>query len=97
MRTRTIGLTALLLGTALATVPALAQSYPTGRTANDGGQVTAQTGGQTTGSASNMQAKRQNGDLYAFGGQGQPPAPQSHYPVGRAANDGGMVSGSPGR
>src|ERR1700733_1903253 len=100
MRSTRIGLSlvALGLGTALATVSAFAQNYPIGRSANDGGMVTAQplspTGGQRTGSISNDQAQRQSpsGDIYAFGGQGQPPAPASHYPVGRAANDGGMVT-----
>jgi hypothetical protein len=93
-----LSLAALGLGTALATVSAFAQNYPVGRSANDGGMVTAHsqspTGGQRTGSVSNEQAQRQSpsGDIYAFAGQGQPPAPASHYPVGRSANDGGFVT-----
>jgi hypothetical protein len=100
MRSTRLGLSlaALGLGTALATVSAFAQNYPIGRAANDGGMVTAQTqsptGGQRTGSVSNDQAQRPSpgGDIYAFSGQGQPPAPASHYPVGRSANDGGIVT-----
>jgi hypothetical protein len=50
-----------------------------------------QTGGQRTGTISNDQASRPNSDIYAFGGQGQPPAGGFHYPTGRAANDGGLT------
>ena len=93
-----LSLAALALGTALAAAPALAQNYPVGRSANDGGQVNAQpqTGGQRTGSASNTQAGNAGGDIYAFGGQGQPPGVGYHYPVGRAANDGGFVTAQSG-
>jgi hypothetical protein len=93
LSTISLSLAALSLGTALATVGASAQTYPTGRNANDGGMVAAQsqTGGQRTGTISNDQASRPNGDIYAFGGQGQPPAGGSHYPVGRNANDGGLT------
>lgn len=94
---KTLGLAAL--SAALISTTAFAQDfkYPVGRAANDGGMVQAQgqqapDSGQRTGSASNTQATRQGGDLYAFGGQGAPPAAQYHYPVGRAANDGGMVT-----
>jgi hypothetical protein len=79
--------------------------YPVGRSANDGGanygsQATAHTeaptGGQRSGSASNEQAQTSSphGDLYAFGGQGQPPGAGYHYPIGRSANDGGMNYGT---
>jgi hypothetical protein len=99
MRATHISLTlaALGLGTALVSATAFAQNvkYPVGRAANDGGMVAAQSGGERSGSASNTQAARlggQGGNVYAFGRQGQPAAPQSHYPMGRAANDGGMVA-----
>lgn len=84
--------------------PAGQYHYAIGRSANDGGMgYSAQntphtgspTGGQRTGSASNEQAQTAspNGDLYAFGGQGQPPGAGYHYPLGRSANDGGVNYG----
>jgi hypothetical protein len=97
MRSTKIALSAAALGAALISTAAFAQDYKVGRAANDGGLVQAQgqqapSSGQRTGSASNTQATRPGGDIYAFGGQGAPPAAQYHYPVGRAANDGGMVT-----
>jgi hypothetical protein len=90
---KTLGLA--VLGAALMSTAAFAQDYKVGRAANDGGMVQAQQqapdSGQHTGSASNTQATRQGGDVYAFGGQGAP-TQQYRYPVGRAANDGGMVT-----
>jgi hypothetical protein len=82
--------------------PASQYHYPIGRSANDGGMnysaqspTQSPTGGQRTESASNNQAKTPspNGDLYAFGGQGQPPGAGHPYSVGRSANDGGMNYG----
>lgn len=78
--------------------------YAIGRAANDGGMgyqaqntphTGSPTGGQRTGSASNEQAQAPSphGNLYAFGGQGQPPGTGYHYSLGRAANDGGMNYG----
>jgi hypothetical protein len=84
--------------------PAAEYHYSIGRAANDGGmnyseQSTAHsaapTGSQRTGSASNEQASAPGGNIYAYGGQGQPPGAGFHYPVGRAANDGGMNYGAP--
>jgi hypothetical protein len=91
MRSTKITISLAVLGAALLSTAAFAQNYPAGRAANDGGTVQAQspqqnpTSGQSTGSASNRQAERP-GALYNSA------APQSTYPVGRAANDGGMVS-----
>jgi hypothetical protein len=72
-----VTLAALALGTALTTLPALAQDYhyPLGRGANDGGTSSAQlnNGEQTSGSAANREANRSNSDTYMFGAQGQPP------------------------
>ena len=90
MRSTTIimSLAALGLSTALLSGSAVAQGYkyPVGRSANDGGFVTANTGAksgistaqydqgtQKTGSLSQRQAYRSGSDRYAFGGQGQPP------------------------
>jgi hypothetical protein len=98
MRSTKVALSLAALSAALLSTAAFAQDfkYPVGRAANDGGQVQAQQqapdSGQHTGSASNAQATRRGGDVYAFGGQGAPAAQQYHYPVGRAANDGGMVT-----
>ncbi len=92
MRSTKITVSLAVLGAALLSTAAFAQNYPAGRAANDGGTVQAQspqqspTSGQSTGSASNRQAERPGGALYNSA------APQSTYPVGRAANDGGMVS-----
>ena len=92
MRSTKITVSLAVLGAALLSTAAFAQNYPAGRAANDGGAVQAQspqqnpTSGQSTGSASNRQAERPGGALYNSA------APQSTYPVGRAANDGGMVS-----
>lgn len=82
--------------------------YAIGRSANDGGMgyqaqnaahSESPTGGQRTGSASNEQAQvsSPHGNLYAFGGQGQPPGTGYHYPLGRSANDGGMNYGMQNR
>jgi hypothetical protein len=72
-------------------------NYPVGRGVNDGGMnysahTESPTGGQRTGSASNQEASTPapGGNIYAFGGQGQPPGTGYHYPVGRGVNDGGM-------
>jgi hypothetical protein len=95
MRSRKVALSlaALGLGTALVSTAAFAQTYPTGRAANDGGTVQAQTpaptSGQRTGSASNRQA--------TSGGQATPSSQAApSYPVGRAANDGGMPAAQSG-
>jgi hypothetical protein len=94
MRPNTISLGIALfgLGTALAVLPAFAQT-----TGDQAAGVTTsrahsnvQTSGQRSGSASNEQARTPGGNTYAFGAQGQPPASQYHYAVGRAANDGGV-------
>jgi hypothetical protein len=105
MRSRiTLTLGVLALGSALTALPALAQDYHPGRSANDGGPVAAQNQGQNTGSRSNEQSGGPMGNTYAFGAQGQPaqgrdlyaysganqPA-QFKYSVGRSANDGGQV------
>jgi hypothetical protein len=92
MRSTKVAVSLAALGAALLSTAAFAQNYPAGRAANDGGMVQAQTPqqspttGQRTGSASNAQATRPGGTLYNSA------APQSTYPVGRAANDGGMVN-----
>jgi hypothetical protein len=94
MRSIKLALSLAALGTALLSTASFAQNYPAGRAANDGGMVQAQspqqapTSGQRTGSASNNQATQPGGTLY----NSAAPAPQSTYPVGRAANDGGMVN-----
>ena len=109
MRSTKLALTlgALALGTALSAMPAFAQDYHVGRTANDGGMVAAQNAGENTGSRSNEQSGRSTGNHYAFGAQGQPskgrglynysgsgmaPAQDRKYAAGRAANDGGLTS-----
>jgi hypothetical protein len=92
MRSTKVAVSLAVLGTALFSTAAFAQNYPAGRAANDGGMVQAQspqqspTTGQRTGSASNRQTTSPGGTLYNSA------APQSTYPVGRAANDGGMTS-----
>jgi hypothetical protein len=98
-----VTLGALALGTALSAMPALAQDYHVGRTANDGGMVAAQNAGQNTGSCSNEQSGSAKGNHYAFGAQGQKQGrglynysgsgivpTQYNYAMGRAANDGGQ-------
>jgi hypothetical protein len=101
-----VTLGALALGTALSAMPALAQDYHVGRTANDGGMVAAQNAGQNTGSRSNERSGSAMGNHYAFGAQGQKqgrgiynysgsdmtPAQDRKYAVGRAANDGGLTT-----
>jgi hypothetical protein len=96
MRSTKVAVSLAALGAALLSTAAFAQNYPAGRAANDGGMVQAQTlqqsptTGQRTGSASNAQATRPGGALY--NSLYNSAAPQSTYPVGRAANDGGMVN-----
>lgn len=96
MRSTKTVLSLAVLGAALMSTAAFAQDYRVGRAANDGGMVQGQQqgpdSGQHTGSASNTQATRRGGDVYAVGGQGAAPTAQYHYSVGRAANDGGMVT-----
>jgi hypothetical protein len=97
----TLGLA--VLGAALMSTAAFAQDYKVGRAANDGGMVQAQTntnaGTQRTGAADRERTTRGPGyasDTRSMTGGTlyNSAAPQGgfHYPVGRAANDGGMVS-----
>jgi hypothetical protein len=60
-------------------------AYPTGRAANDGGMVNAQTQNQPGG-----ERRALYNSAPSFGAQGQ--ADEYKYSVGRSANDGGMVT-----
>jgi hypothetical protein len=94
----TLTLSALALGTALSALPALAQDshYPLGRNVNDGGFSATQTDTKTGQIAprapkSDQSAQSNMGrGLYAYSGQGAPPAQEYKYPLGRNVNDGGI-------
>ena len=86
-----VTLGALALGTALSAMPALAQDYHVGRTANDGGMVAAQNAGQNTGSRSNEQSGSAMGNHYAFGAQDQKQGRGLYNYSGSGMSDSGMA------
>ncbi|HUD85534.1 MAG TPA: hypothetical protein VMR17_03725 [Xanthobacteraceae bacterium] len=79
----TMGIAALALGTALASGTAFAQSYGSGKAANDGGY----TGSPNTPSSRDGSAAGA-APIYNYAPQQQA---TFHYPTGKAANDGGMI------
>jgi hypothetical protein len=85
---------ALALGVLIAT-PALAQQYPQGRGANDGGMVSAKTGGEqpsATPKVARTKTSQTAPKARAVNQQAAPREAAQKYPTGRSANDGGFAT-----